>query len=363
MLYAGLPRIRRKDFPVAKLYSRMLLFILLPLSLVLLVCPPPMERMVEKIRGVPYITPLLEEPISSGVPRIDRRDFPEGLENIQRSLWWCAKNAEKYRQNSMKMEEVSPRDWQAFAERFLDSSEKEGRFLYTESSPIFPMEQLFFYSLHFEEDRFLAPVPFLEKGHIPLGLGGIFLCLLGSWIGKLYRSSSRGGILVARPMILLLWDAITILILSVFAYGVLDVLFVSLWNTRGWDSEFRVMGIFMTLILVPVMALFITATGAQEVFVEESGVILRGMTGFNKLEWKDFRDIRVSTLRSVKKVRNLLAPKEVTRFLLLEGEEVVLRIMEPPLKKTKRRILDALASRGSQELVSKIEVVKKDWGA
>jgi hypothetical protein len=319
--------------------------------------------MVEEVRDVPYIIPLRKEPVSSGILRIDRRDFPEGLENIQRSLWWCAKNAEKYRQNPMKMEEVSPREWQAFAERFLNFSEKEGRFLYTESSPIFPIEQLFSYSLRFEEDRFLAPVPFLEKGRIPLGLGGIVLCLLGTWIGKLYRSSSRGGILVARPMILLLWDAITILILSVFAYGVLDALFVSLWNTRGWDSEFRVMGIFMTLILVPVMAFFITATGAQEVLVEESGVILRGMTGSSKLEWKDFRNLRVTTLRSVRKVRNLLAPKEITRLLVLEGEETVLRIMEPPLKKTKRKILDALAARGPRELASKMEAVKKDWGA
>ncbi|HOO64878.1 MAG TPA: hypothetical protein PK364_13325, partial [Synergistaceae bacterium] len=340
-----------------KFCIRAMLFLLFPLSLVWLFYPPPMERMVREVRDVPYITPLGDgQRVSSEVPRITFRDLLEYDPSFHRNLWWCAKNVSKYRETSMKMDGVSPREWERFLARLPHSSEEEKHFVYVEPSSIFPINQLFSYHTRLEEDRFLAPVGFLEKGRIPLSLGFLLLCLFLIFKGRLYRSSSRGGILVASPGILLLWDVITLGVLTVFAYGTLDALFVWIFDTSGMDEEFRVMGVIMSAILIPVMTFFITATGSQEVLMDSEGIEVNGMTGRTRIQWKDLREISVLPLKSVRKTGGILMPKEVTRLLVLEGDEETLRIMEPPLKRTKREILEALAEKAPRKFLGSLEV-------
>ncbi len=364
----GLSRIFRDsekgDAPMKKFCIRAMLFLLLPFALVLLFYPPPMERMVREVRNVPYVTPLGDgQNASSEIPRITFRDLLEYGPSFQRNLWWCAKNASKYRETSMKMDGVSPREWERFLAWLPHAPNGEKCFVYVESSSIFPINQLFSYHTRLEEDRFSAPVEFLEKGRIPLSLGFLLLCFFVIFKVRLYRSSSRGGILIARPGILLLWDLITLGILTVFSYGTLDALFVWMFHTSGMDEEFRVMGVIMSAILIPVMAFFITATGSQEIFMDSEGIEVTGMIGGTRIQWKDLREISVLPLKSVKKTGGLIVPKEVTRLLVLEGEGETLRIMEPPLKRTKREILEALAEKAPREFMGSLEALRREWKA
>ena len=149
-----------------------------------------------------------------------------------------------------------------------------------------------------------------------------------------------------------------------FLYGAIDLLFVKLFETGMGTEEFiQFMGVFWVFLGIPAAALFIGASAAQAVTINEKGVSLDGLFSKRFVSWDDLKDIEVSEMYTVKKAGAITAPKQLMKILRLDGETSSITLMEPPLKSTKKRILDALSTHAPEKWKEIIEEQGKVWQA
>jgi len=71
----------------------------------------------------------------------------------------------------------------------------------------------------------------------------------------------------------------------------------------------------------------------------------------------------VSEIYSVKRAGGITAPRQLMKIMRLEGETSSITLMEPPLKSTKKRILDALLIHAPEKWKEIIEEQGKVWQA
>ena len=153
----------------------------------------------------------------------------------------------------------------------------------------------------------------------------------------------KPGIMIAQTWNIILWDVIVIVFSLYFIYGALDMLFMKIFGTRPATEEFiRFMGIFWVLAAIPAAALFISATAAQAVSVDEKAVRLDGLFSKKVVFWDELKKIEVTELYSAKKAAETVAPEALLKVMIIEGETTTITLMEPPRQVTKERILKAL---------------------
>ncbi|MBW2622965.1 MAG: hypothetical protein JRD68_08665, partial [Deltaproteobacteria bacterium] len=102
---------------------------------------------------------------------------------------------------------------------------------------------------------------------------------------------------------------------------------------------------------------------AQAVTINEKGIYLDGLFSKVFVSWDDLKDIEVSEIHSVKKVGGITAPKQLMKIMRFDGETSSITLMEPPLKSTKKRILDALLTHAPEKWKEIIEEQGKVWQA
>ena len=204
------------------------------------------------------------------------------------------------------------------------------------------------------------PVPGLAQGR---KIGGALFLIIGLLLMEgLYRK--KQGIMIAKMWGVLLWDIIVICISVFFLYGALDLLFMKLFETGMVTEEFiQFMGVFWVFFAIPAVSLFIAATAAQAVTINERGIYLDGLFSKIFVSWDDLKDIDVSEIHSVKRAGGIIAPKQLMKIMCLKGETSSITLMEPPLKSTKKRILDALLTHAPEKWKEIIEEQGKVWKA
>ena len=204
------------------------------------------------------------------------------------------------------------------------------------------------------------PVPGLALGRRLAGAASLIMGLL--LMTGLYLK--KQGIMIAKTWSVLLWDIIVICFSIFFLYGPIDLLFMKLFETGMGTEEFiQFMGVFWVFLGIPALALFISASAAQAVTINEKGVYLNGLLSKIFVSWDDLKDIEVSEMYSVKKVRGITAPRQLMKIMRLDGETSSITLMEPPLKSTKKRILDALLTHAPEKWKEIIEEQGKAWQA
>ncbi|MBW2202618.1 MAG: hypothetical protein JRF52_00625, partial [Deltaproteobacteria bacterium] len=177
-------------------------------------------------------------------------------------------------------------------------------------------------------NRVNLPVPGLALGRKIVGTASLIMGLL--LMTGLYLK--KQGIMIAKTWSVLLWDIIVICTSVFFLYGAIDLLFMKLFETGMGTEEFiQFMGVFWVFIGIPAAALFISASAAQAVTINEKGISLDGL--FSKIfaSWDDLKDIEVSEMYSVKKAGGMIAPKQLMKIMLIDGETTSITLMEPPL--------------------------------
>ena len=203
-------------------------------------------------------------------------------------------------------------------------------------------------------------VPGLALGRKIVGAASLIMGLL--LMTGLYLK--KQGIMIAKTWSVLLWDIIVICISVFFLYGAIDLLFMKLFETGMGTEEFiQFMGVFWVFLGIPAIALFIGASAAQAVTVNKKGVYLDGLFSKICVSWDDLKDIEVSEIYSVKRAGGITAPRQLMKIMRLEGETSSITLMEPPLKSTKKRILDALLTHAPEKWKEIIEEQGKVWQA
>ncbi len=204
------------------------------------------------------------------------------------------------------------------------------------------------------------PVPGLALGRKIVGALSLIMGLL--LMTGLYLK--KQGIMIAKTWNVFLWDIIVICVSILFLYGALDLLFMKLFETGMGTEEFiQFMGVFWVFLGIPAAALFIGASAAQAVTINEKGVSLDGLFSKIFVSWGDLKDIEVSEMYSVKKAGGMIAPKQLMKIMRIDGETTSITLMEPPLKSTKKRILDALLTYAPEKWKEIIEEQGKVWQA
>ncbi|MBW1782159.1 MAG: hypothetical protein JRL30_15645 [Deltaproteobacteria bacterium] len=208
--------------------------------------------------------------------------------------------------------------------------------------------------------RVNLPVPGLALGRRLAGAASLIMGLL--LMTGLYLK--KQGIMIAKTWSVLLWDIIVICFSVFFLYGAIDLLFMKLFETGMGTEEFiQFMGVFWVFLGIPAVALFISASAAQAVTISEKGIYLNGLFSKIFVSWDDLKDIEVSEMYSPKKVGGITAPRQLMKIMRLEGETSSITLMEPPLKSTKKRILDALLTHAPEKWKAIIEEQGKAWQA
>lgn len=214
--------------------------------------------------------------------------------------------------------------------------------------------------VRFDYSRVNLPVPGLALGRKIVGAASLIMGLL--LMTGLYLK--KQGIMIAKTWSVLLWDIIVICVSIFFFYGAIDLLFMKFFETGMGTEEFiQFMGVFWIFIGIPAVALFIGASAAQAVTINEKGIYLNGLFSKRFVSWDDLKDIEVSEMYSARKVGGITAPRQLMKIMRLEGETSSITLMEPPLKSTKKRILDALLTHAPEKWKEIIEEQGKVWQA
>ena len=204
------------------------------------------------------------------------------------------------------------------------------------------------------------PVAGLARGRVMAGVVFILAGLI--LLAGVYRK--KQGIMIAKRWSVLIWDVITISVSVFFIYGAMDLVFMKLFGTQMQTEEFlQFMGVFWVVAAIPLVALFISASSAQAVTINEKGVYLDGLKAKRFIPWNELQDITVSEINSIKKVGGINAPKQVMKIMRISGADTSITLMEPPLKTTKKRILEAMLAYAPQEWKQIIEREGKAWQA
>ena len=243
-------------------------------------------------------------------------------------------------------------EWEQMKESLSFSDNEQTLFLFENT--------LFRGVVRYDYSHVNLPVPGLALGRKIVGAASLIMGLL--LITGLYLK--KQGIMIAKTWSVLLWDIIVICVSVFFLYGAIDLLFMKLFETGMVTEEFiQFMGVFWVFFAIPAVSLFIAATAAQAVTINERGIYLDGLFSKIFVSWDDLKDIEVSEMYSVKKAGAILAPKQLMKIMRLEGETSSITLMEPPLKSTKKRILDALITHAPEKWKEIIEEQGKVWKA
>jgi hypothetical protein len=247
---------------------------------------------------------------------------------------------------------ISVEEWEQMKGALLFSDNNQTFFLF---------ENTFFRGIvRYDYSHVNAPVPGLALGRRIAGAASLIMGLLlmtGLYLKKI-------GIMIAKTWSVLLWDIIVICFSVFFLYGAIDLLFMKLFETGMGTEEFiQFMGVFWVFLGIPALALFISASAAQAVTINEKGIYLNGLFSKIFVSWDDLKDIEVSEMYSVKKVVGIIAPRQLMKIMRLEGETSSITLMEPPVKSTKKRILDALFTHAPEKWKAIIEEQGKAWQA
>ena len=256
------------------------------------------------------------------------------------------------RQDSWKHEptNIPAGEWQEMVSDLLASGEGEAAFIFNGS--------LYQGFVRYDSAYVSQPIPGLDTGRRIAG--GVFL-LIGIWlITGLYRKKT--GIMIAKRWGIVLWDVICVCVSGFFLYGAIDFALVKVFDTPTATEEFlQLMGVFWVFLAIPVLSLFISATAAQAVKIDGNGIRLDGLFTKRFLPWEELRGIAVTELRSVKRAGGFTASKRMMKIMRLTGESSSITLMEPPLKSTKKCILEALADNAPEKWKGIIEAEGKTW--
>lgn len=247
---------------------------------------------------------------------------------------------------------ISIEEWEQMKESLSFSDNDQTLFLFENT--------LFRGVVRYDYGHVNLQVPGLALGRKIAGAASLIMGLL--LMMGLYLK--KQGIMIAKTWSVLLWDIIVICISIFFLYGAIDLLFMKLFETRMGTEEFiQFMGVFWVFLGIPAIALFISASAAQAVTINEKGIYLDGLFSKIFVSWDDLKDIEVSEIHSVRKEGGILAPKQLMKIMCLEGETSSITLMEPPLKSTKKRILGALLTHAPEKWKEIIEEQGKAWQA
>jgi len=212
----------------------------------------------------------------------------------------------------------------------------------------------------YEEGFVNEPVPGLASGRKIAG--AVFLVAGLLLMTGLYMK--KPGIMIAKIWTILLWDIIVVIFSLYFVYGALDLLFMKIFGTGMATEEFiQFMGLFWVVVAIPGLVLFISVSAAQAVIVNEKGISLDGLFSKKTVSWDELKRIEVSELYGVKDAAETVAPASLLKILFIEGETLSITLMEPPLKSTKKRILEALLSYAPAQWEEVIKEQGKVWKA
>ena len=247
---------------------------------------------------------------------------------------------------------ISVEEWERMKGAFLFSDNNQTSFLFENT--------LFRGVVRHDYGHVKAPIPGLALGRKIAGAASLIMGLL--LMMSLYLK--KQGIMIAKTWSVLLWDIIVICFSVFFLYGAIDLLFMKLFKTGMGTEEFiQFMGVFWVFLGIPALALFISASAAQAVTINEKGIYLNGLFSKKCISWDDLKDIEVSEIHSVKKAGGIIAPRQLMKIMRLEGETSSITLMEPPLKSTKKRILDALFTHAPEKWKAIIKEQGKVWQA
>ncbi len=247
---------------------------------------------------------------------------------------------------------ISIEEWEQMKESLSFSDNDQTLFLFENT--------LFRGVVRYDYSHVNLPVPGLALGRKIVGASSLIMGLL--LMTGLYLR--KQGIMIAKTWSVLLWDIIVICISVFFLYGALDLLFMKLFETGMGTEEFiQFMGVFWVFFVIPAIALFIAASAAQAVTINEKGIYLDGLFSRIFISWNDLKDMEVSEIHSVKKAGGITAPKQLMKIMRLDGETSSITLMEPPLKSTKKRILNALLTHAPEKWKEIIVEQGKVWQA
>ncbi len=248
--------------------------------------------------------------------------------------------------------DISAEEWERMRETLSFSDQDRTIFLFENT--------LFRGVVKYDCSQVNLQIPGLYLGRKIVGVAFLITGLL--LMTSLYLK--KQGIMIAKTWNILLWDIIVISLNTFFVYGALDLLFMKLFETRMVTEEFlQFMGVFWVFLGTPAVALFIAASAAQAVTINEDGVYLDGLFSKVFVYWNDLKSIEVTELYTAKKAGEIVAPKQLMKIMQLDSETSSITLMEPPLKSTKKRILDALLAHAPEKWKETIREQGKAWQA
>ncbi len=195
-------------------------------------------------------------------------------------------------------------------------------------------------------------------------LGSIFLVLGLFLLRGLYVFASTSSIQIGKPIIMYVWDLITIGMGTLFTFALIDAMLVKYFQTvsvLGDDEMALFMGLFWIVLANPVMALFVTATAVQTVWITEEGITVKSLFSRKFIRWSDVKNIKVSEHFIARNVYDVFSLRKVMKVLEIEGNTSTLYIMEPPLDSTKEEILSLLTRYAPMAFTNTISGSSRVW--
>ena len=194
--------------------------------------------------------------------------------------------------------------------------------------------------------------------------GGVLLLLGLILCGGVYVPPSK-NLQIAKRSAMIIWDAITVAIGSVFSWMLLDSMLPRYFQTGsflGDDQMALFMGVYWVSLGNLIMALFTTATSLQTLLITSENITVKGLFGKKKLSWSHVQDIQVAEYFMPRKVYGFFTPRKVSKILKISGEDAVtLRVMEPPYAATKNGIIGKLSEYAPQRLQHTIPKLSRNW--
>jgi len=194
-------------------------------------------------------------------------------------------------------------------------------------------------------------------------VGGTFLILSFFAFRRLYVSPTD-GIQIGKRLWMIVWDVIVIALGIFFLSGFIDSMLVKYFQTVPFwgDQEMAFfMGVFWLIFGFLIMALFVTATALQIIWITAEGITVKGLFSQKDIAWSAVETIHLVEFFSARRIHNFYAPRKVAKLLEIRGSSSTLRIMEPPVSSTKKEILLLLTRFAPQKLKGSLADVSSKW--
>jgi len=258
--------------------------------------------------------------------------------------------------------EISPRRWRRFQHREVDTRGYRPHFVvFDRLFSGWLMDAMVPWSLNTPWLRLIA------------GAIGAVAAFLGLYLGVAsYRTTStRPGIPVASPWLMVFCDVISLIGASIFTVLAIDTLWVgpigqpSLIGLQPeWPSTQPITGLHfisipIILVVLPLLTLWFTSLTAQRILVDVERITSFGALGSIAIPWQDLERVH---LREQKNpfAFTVVDFRSLQKVVDLEGGEHSVTINEPGSRKRKREILDALRSFAPEDKMELIEALE-EW--